>query len=231
MENMRTDYLYGTSFSIVQEEDGYHFNSDTELLGLFLQARKKEKVLDIGCHSGALMLYALHQGALDVEGIDLFEEVTALAKENLARCEQKGCVHTGRIQDFQGGPYDLIVCNPPYFSSTGTMVPQSTILRAARHETELSLQELFGCVRRLLSDKGRFCIVHRASRFGEVLRLAETNGLHLTRMRPAYKSAGSEASVILVEFRRTSGRETIVEPPAYLNDRSTFILAKRRQGL
>ncbi|MBR3356844.1 MAG: methyltransferase [Solobacterium sp.] len=223
MENTRADYLYGTGFTVVQTENGYHFNSDTELLGLFMQAKPAERVLDIGCHSGALMLYAAHSGAVKIEGIDLYEEVTKLAEENMKRCGVSAVVHTGRVQDLKTGPYDLIVCNPPYFKNSGSMVPKDRILHAARHETELGLDELFAAVRRLLSERGRFCLVHRVSRLQDIITAAGNAGFGITRMRIAYRTKDGPGQSVLLELRRGAKREVTAEPPAFLDDRSTFI--------
>ena len=231
MENTRTDYLYGTGFTVVQKENGYHFNSDTELLGLFLKARPSERVLDIGCHSGALMLYAAHDGAAEIEGIDLFEEVTELARENLKRCGVSGTVHTGRVQDLRTGPYDLIACNPPYFKNSGSMVPKDRILHAARHESQMDLRELFACVKRLLDERGRFCMVHRVSRLQDILAAAAEYGFGITRIRIAYRSKDGPGQSVLLELRRGTSREVAAEPPAFLDDRNTFITDGKGNGI
>ena len=54
---MKRDYLGGTGYTLEQKKEMYHFNSDTELLGRFVQVKKTDSVLDIGCASGALLLY------------------------------------------------------------------------------------------------------------------------------------------------------------------------------
>ena len=59
---MKPDYLPGTPYLLIQPEGMYHMNSDTELLGRFLKIRHKDTVLDIGTHTGALLMYAgMHQ--------------------------------------------------------------------------------------------------------------------------------------------------------------------------
>ena len=52
---MKRDYLGGTGYTLEQKKEMYHFNSDTELLGKFVQVKKTDSVLDIGCASGALL--------------------------------------------------------------------------------------------------------------------------------------------------------------------------------
>ena len=77
------DYLFATPYEIQQDPSGYHFSSDTELLGRFLTLNEDDRVLDVGTNNGALLCYAaLHDPEL-LAGIDLFPEVIALAEKNL----------------------------------------------------------------------------------------------------------------------------------------------------
>ena len=78
---MKADYLNGTEYTLEQPEEMYHFNSDTELLGRFMRLRRSDRVLDIGCNTGALLLYAAHQKAQDLTGIDLFDSVLRQAEK------------------------------------------------------------------------------------------------------------------------------------------------------
>ena len=114
---MKTDYLPGTEFTLVQQDDMYHFNSDTVLLGRFMKAKQKDSVLDIGCASGALLLYASLHHPRQITGIDLFDEVLEQARENLERNHVRAGLVCTRVQDYRPAEqFDVIVCNPPYFA-------------------------------------------------------------------------------------------------------------------
>ncbi|MBI1393315.1 MAG: peptide chain release factor N(5)-glutamine methyltransferase [Alphaproteobacteria bacterium] len=102
---------------------------DTEtLLDLALEIwgdRKPRKILDLGCGSGALLIAALHiwRDALGV-GIDRSEDAVDLATENAAKLAVADRANF-RVQDWRDlaeagamGEFDLILCNPPYISST-----------------------------------------------------------------------------------------------------------------
>lgn len=220
---MKADYLNGTGYTIIQPPDMYHFSSDTELLGRFMRLKKTDSVLDIGCATGALLLYAAHQGAEDLCGIDLFADVIRQAEENLQRNGVKARLLIGRVQDLADERYDAIVCNPPYFNTADERLKNSSeVIRAARHEEYLRPDELFAAVRRLLKDSGTFYLVHRSSRLTELLLLAEKHGLQAVRMRIAYASAGGSARTVLLAFRHGRGRELVIERPVFLDQRETF---------
>ena len=220
---MKADYLNGTRFAVYQPENMYHFNSDTELLGRFMKVKKNDRFLDIGCNTAALILYAAEQGCHDLHGIDLFDEVIEQAKKNLAYNGIEAEVIRCPLQEFTAEPFDAIACNPPYFNTKEENLKSSSeLIRAARHEEYLTLDELFSCVQRLLKDNGRFYLVHRASRLNEILDTAKAHHLQAVRMRIAYGSKNSRARSVLIEFTPGSGRDLSIERPVFLDCRETF---------
>lgn len=220
---MKRDYLNGTDYTILQKEGMYHFNSDTELLGRFINVRRDDTVLDIGCASGALMLYATKYHPRSVTGIDLFEEVIQSAAENMAYNQFSAQLICARVQDLKKGKYSLILCNPPYFETVNEdLVSKNPYLAAARHEKYLTPDELFEAVKRLLADQGRFMMVHRASRIHEIFDTASKYGMRCVRMKLAYESQGKQAKSAAMEFRMSTRAEMRIEPPAYLDNRETF---------
>ncbi|MGM9941647.1 MAG: tRNA1(Val) (adenine(37)-N6)-methyltransferase [Bulleidia sp.] len=217
------DYLHPTDMKVIQGEDMFHFGSDTELLGSFMHAKRKDRVLDIGTNNGALLLYASLACPKQLVGIDLFEEVIAIASQNAELNHVDMSLHVCPVQQFQSEPFDLILCNPPYFhTQNNALKNESRFIRAARHEEYLCLDDLFSSVRRLLKSNGRFVMVYRPQDIGTLLNKAETYNLHCTRMRIAYQSMGKPARSVLMEFRFARGRQMAVEPAVFLDDRSTF---------
>lgn len=220
---MKLDYLNGTPYAIEQDPEMFHFGSDTELLGQFMQIRRKDNVLDIGCSSGALLLYAAMRKPRSLTGIDLFEEVIALADRNLKNNGVEADLHVKRLQEFSLGRYEAIVCNPPYFNTKEKHLKnENCYLAAARHEEYLNLSDLFDGVHRLLKDNGRFYMVYRPSRLKELFDEAEKVGLRPVRIRFAYQSMTKRAKTVLAEFRFSSNAELTVEAPAFLDDRRSY---------
>ena len=78
------------------------------------------RVLDIGTGSGAIALAIAHEhpGAC-VTGVDVSEDALALAHENAARLELDVELERRDLFDgLPGGPWDLVVSNPPYVGPT-----------------------------------------------------------------------------------------------------------------
>lgn len=217
---MKTDYLPGTEFTLVQQDDMYHFNSDTVLLGRFMKAKQKDSVLDIGCASGALLLYASLHHPRQITGIDLFDEVLEQARENLERNHVQAELVCTRVQDYRPAEqFDVIVCNPPYFDTENEeLISTNPYLAGARHESFLTMDELFKNVRRLLKTNGHFYLVHRVSRLNELHQTSSAYGLQAVELVPVYKNRTSGASGVLLEYCFGKKRQLRISQPVYLNE-------------
>lgn len=220
---MKPDYLYGTSYTLIQGEHMFHFNSDTELLGSFMHVYKKDTVLDIGTNNGALLLYAASKGAASLCGIDLFDNIIHLAQMNLQLNHLDAEMHAVRLQEFSHDSFDLIVCNPPYFDTkTDHLKNENLYLRAARHTDFLPLDDLFFYTSKLLKPNGSFCLVYRPDCLNTILHTASSNNLYPDRMRIAYASKNKPAKTILLSFCKRKNIHLQIEPPAYLDDRDSI---------
>lgn len=75
------------------------------------------RILDIGLGSGAIAVALAHENReAFVAGIDISPAAVVLAQENANRNDVADRVDfsVADLADFSGGPYDLIVSNPPY---------------------------------------------------------------------------------------------------------------------
>ena len=148
-------------FVIQQERCAMKVGTDGVLLGAWAQGGTR--ILDIGTGT-ALMALMLAQRFPDayVTGIDIDGEACQQARENVANtpfADRVEVVHQA-LQAFmpqEGGVYDSIVSNPPYFHNS---LKNPDERRAqARHTDALPINALFVHARRLLMPTGTLSII------------------------------------------------------------------------
>ena len=111
----KLDHLKFTDYEFDQNGSHYKVNTDTAFLGMFLDKMVNKSVLDIGTNTGALLLYAKYHGARELNGVDIHEDALIIAKRNLKKYSDEYKLYHTRIQDFEHEPFDVVICNPPFF--------------------------------------------------------------------------------------------------------------------
>jgi len=158
--------------------------TDAVLLGAWCDVAGAKRILDIGTGSGliALMLAQRSGVSTSIDAVEITADDAGQAIENIRQSPWPGKVRVihQRIQDFIADPYDLIVCNPPYFSRS-LLSPDHERSRA-RHGLTLSHDELISAARRLLMPHGQFSIVLPTREGEQFMQDAEASGLYLQRL-------------------------------------------------
>ena len=161
-------------------------------------------ILDVGTGSGlvALML-AQRCSEAQIEAIDIDSAAVEQAQENFSQSVFRSqlSVAESSLQAWNGGPYDLIVSNPPYFQNSLKNPDEGR--KTARHTDTLSFDELIAHSVRLLSPNGRMALILPAETEKEVLSIATSQGLHLTHITRVFSKATKPARRILLCLAKT----------------------------
>lgn len=170
----KLDYLpLHENIKLKQRKDMFRLNTDTSLLGEFFSFFDGETLLDIGTNNGALLLYTKLKANGKLIGVDIFPEALELAKFNLQLNGLEATLLLKNAKELNlKEKVDVIISNPPFFKKECATKSTSIYLLKARHETDLTLEELFLCVKRNIKSNGRFYLIHRFDRKEEILSLA-----------------------------------------------------------
>jgi len=125
------------------------------------------RVADLCTGSGVAAIAAYEQGATEVTAFDLCPRAVHCARTNAAAAGVDVAVHLGSwARGVEFGPYDLIVCNPPYVphdpSREGVQLPRHlgpSLAWDAGYEGRLVLDPLCASVRGMLADGGTLLLV------------------------------------------------------------------------
>ena len=210
---MTYDYLPGTQIYLHQRKDMFRMNTDTALLGNFMKVKEDETVLDIGTNNGALLLYASQYTKAKLIGIDIQQEACDLATQNLKdQSIEDFEVICSDIADVQIEPVDVIVCNPPYFRvNNNQQLNENEYKRIARHECYLTMDVLCKSVNRLLKEKGRFYLVHRADRLVDLCVELRNAELEIKTIQMIRDCENEDAHGILIEAVKQGKPHCIVK--------------------
>jgi tRNA1(Val) A37 N6-methylase TrmN6 len=200
------DGLLGGRVRLRQPEGGLRAGHDAVLLAAAVPARPGERVLELGCGSGAAFLcLAARVPELQVVAVEREPALAELARGNALLNGLAGrlTVITGDVAD-PATRRALPRCahgfaNPPFWDS-GT-APPAALRRAATHSGEAGLDEWAACLAAALGHRGSATLILPASRFADGLAALGGAGFGSPALLPLWPRLGVPAKRVLLGAR------------------------------
>ena len=153
------DTLLGGRVLIRQPKEGYRVAIDPVLLAAAVKAKAAERLLDVGCGTGAAMFcLAARIANIDISGLEIQPSLAALATEGLKlnNLETRARIIVGDLAALPdiicAYPFDVVMTNPP-FGADGTVSPKASVA-TAHHESDVDLaQWIHACLKLLMPDR------------------------------------------------------------------------------
>lgn len=207
----RVDDL-GNGYKIVQDKTKFCFGTDAVILANFVNLNKINTILDIGCGNGIIpILLCEKKDSLCVTGIDIQEDSVFLAKENASFNNLSNRINI-ILEDvknipvfFKGKKFDAVVTNPPYVKNLGGILSESDSLKISRHEIKCTLEDVIKNAAYVLNSRGKFFMVHRATRITEIISTLKKYNLEPKTLRFVHSNSNnnvSNANMVLIEAIR-----------------------------
>ena len=193
--------------------------ADSLALADFAAAVEAERICDLGCGCGVLLLLlGWEKRSASLYGVELrsaaAEQARACVRANgfSNRCE----ILPGdwRTAVLPGDTMDLVVSNPPYFPAGAGGVPDDPDRAAMRVESS-TVGELCAAAARLLRPGGSFCLVHRCIRMPEVFGALRAAGLEPRELRLTAADTHSEPRTFLCRAQKGASPGLTVAPVLY----------------
>lgn len=162
---MANDYFSFKQFTVRQEQCAMKVGTDGTLLGAWARvpscpSTAPLRILDIGTGTGLIaLMMAQRCPDASVTGIDTDGGAAMQAAANAIASpfSERVTIEHRALQDMPCGEYDVIVCNPPYF--TDSLLCPDMRRSVARHSCELTYDELMTHSARLLAADGELSVV------------------------------------------------------------------------
>ncbi len=159
---MSNHYFRFKEFTVHQERCAMKVSTDACIQGAWAPvAPSVKKALDIGCGTGLLsLMIAQRNPDMMIDALEADASAAHQAMENVAASlwnDRIRVLHKDARDHTAPEKYDMIICNPPFFSND--LQAQDDSRNRARHDVSLSQAELFTILSRHLGEKGMACIM------------------------------------------------------------------------
>lgn len=217
--SIKKDYLpKHPNIPIYQDDEMFCINTDTMVLGEFLNIYKNDVVLDMGTNNGALLIYASLFNPKKLIGLEINEKALELAERNL---KENNISNYELINDniitYRGEEVDVIICNPPYFKTKKEDLCLNKYKALAKHETELTLDKLILSIRRNLKNYGTLYFLYLSSRLDEVLDELRKNCFRVKIIKFVFDENKEYSNVVLIKAVKGGKYGMVVEKPIIIN--------------
>jgi tRNA1(Val) A37 N6-methylase TrmN6 len=223
LTDLTEDSLLGGRVRLRQPREGLRAGHDAVLLAAAVPARPGDRVLELGCGSGAAFLcLAARIPDLTIVAVEREPALAALARENAALngIEDRVTVIEGDVADTalrralprcaQG------FANPPFWDA-GT-VPPVALRGGATHAGATPLEAWAGCLGAALGHGGGATLVLPAARFADGLAALAGAGFGSPTLLPLWPRPGVAAKRVLLAARRGGKGPARMLPGLALHD-------------
>jgi len=197
---MANSYFQFKEFRIEQGKSAMKVCTDACIQGAWTPVHSGvRRVLDVGAGTGLLsLMLAQRTPAAVIDAVELDSSAAQQASENVAASPWSSRVRVirGDARSFPAvAPYDLIICNPPFFRHA--LLGPTDSRNIARHTLQLSYNDLFDILHLHLAATGYASILLPVDEHFHWKALVESKGWHIRHELHVFPKGGTPANRII----------------------------------
>ena len=198
-------------FTIYQDLAGMKVGTDSIILGSAIKIKSKYKrIIDVGTGTGLLSLMIAQKSSnSDITAVEIDSNAYHQAKINIDKCKWRNrinLIHADAKQLMIDHKYDLIICNPPYFSNS----KQSVIIskNTARHQVELTFKDLINIWDKIGNDDSDLACIIPIIESEKLYKMVKNHGNYLAYYLEVRSNPNSYPKRVVMLFSKNK-METI----------------------
>jgi tRNA1Val (adenine37-N6)-methyltransferase len=208
---------------------------DACLLGALCSVSTAHTILDIGTGTGLLALMVAQRSHAQIDAVELDEDAAEQANGNFLASPFHSRLHIYQqsIQTFQNltpaESYDVIICNPPFFSQHLTSENKQRNL--ARHNDSLSFSDLSACITKLLKPNAEAWLLLPQHEHEHFSVTAKNQGLNLIKRIDIYARQHKPSKLGIWVYSKQEVRPCITQDIIIYQENSNVYTAEFSQLL
>lgn len=204
--NLRLDDLQIKNYFIYQDTDTFCFGVDAVLLANFAikYINKNDNYIDLCTGSGVIpiLIYA-KKGNENIKAVEIDSEMCGVIKKSLDynKIDNIEIINEDikQLDKSLYNKFDSLSVNPPYYKVNSGEVSINNKKSYARHEILCDFEDVVKISSKLLKDKGKFFLVHRTSRFEEIMLTLNKYNFAVKDIMFIYPKKGKNSNLFLLK--------------------------------
>ena len=219
----RLDDLDTHGIKILQKTRGFRFGTDAVLLSHFARAWTRDRILDMGCGTGAIgLMMAARLPEANITGLEIQPDMADMARRSV---ELNGLSHRVRIvcgdlrdaRELLGRcVFDAVVMNPPYTRMGSGPVSDQNTRALSRHQLTCTLEDMADAAFGVLRNGGKLSVVYPADGIYELMDACVHARMMPKKIRMVQHAVGRAPKLMLLEAVREGKRGVEWLPPLVL---------------
>ncbi len=216
------DAFLGGRITLEQPVSGFRAGLDSVMLAAAVPARAGDAVLELGSGTGAAALCLMARvGGLRLTGLEIQDEIAALARANAARNKSAATFLTADVERPPGGlepqSFDQVMMNPPFFVEGPADISPDPARRTAMSADPDLIPRWVAAARRYLKPQGYFTAIIPSERLPALLG-ALAKGFGAVAIIPLWPEAGAVARRLIVTAKLGSRAPLQLRPGLVLHE-------------
>ncbi|TCM88671.1 tRNA1(Val) A37 N6-methylase TrmN6 [Paenibacillus sp. BK033] len=216
------DLMTETGLRIIQSREVFSFSLDAVLLSKFATIPKRGRILDLCTGNGVIPMLLTTRTDAKIDAVEIQPRLADMARRSVTMnnlSEQVSIIEADLkiyMKEAGNGIYDAVTVNPPYMAVKAGDSNENDHYAIARHEIHCTLDDVVHACARLVRSGGKVAMVHRPSRFIDIMETMRKYRLEPKRVQFIHPNAQGEANMVLIEAIRDGKPELRLLPPVFV---------------